>query len=155
MKICDFLDPAHLVVDITEPTRRGVFRQILAKVRDHLPAGIQPEELADRLEEEEVLQASCVDSLIAVPHLRVPGLDCTLVAVGKTLDPFVYDAASQLRINLIFLVLSPEEETGRQLRLLARLSRICHEGEFARRALSVHDSDALYTLIEEEDWRHI
>jgi PTS system nitrogen regulatory IIA component len=155
VKITDYLDPAHVYVDLAAASRRELLEQLIVRLEDHLPPDIVAGQLVERLEAHEVCCASCIDTHIAVPHLLLAGLQGPLLAVARTAAPVPYDESSGATVFLVFLLLSPAEHQAQHIRSLARLTRISRECHFATRARDLERAEELYALIEEEDWRHI
>ena len=59
---------------------------------------------------------------VAFPHVRVPGLSGPAIALGLTRKG-VPDVITEKRMEIVFLILSPEEEPNTQVELLAQAGR--------------------------------
>ena len=60
---------------------------------------------------------------VAVPHARLHGLNRPVICLGLSCDGIEFDAPDGERSRMIFLILTPSEDDGAQLELLADISR--------------------------------
>lgn len=71
---------------------------------------------------------------IAIPHARCPGLLQPVVVFGRSKEGVVFSKDSQDRVHLVFLLITPSDQSSVQLILLAQLARIA-EDEATRNCL--------------------
>jgi mannitol/fructose-specific phosphotransferase system IIA component (Ntr-type) len=72
---------------------------------------------------EEVLSTG-VGNGVALPHARINGLRESLVAVGVSVAGIDFDAPDDKLANVIFLILTPNEDPNAQLDIAAELARL-------------------------------
>ena len=100
-----------------------------------LPGGDPVPALAALAARERQGSTSLNDGL-ALPHARLPGLRAPLLALGLTQAGLGGDPTRRL----VALLLSPEDEPGAHLRLLAAISRRCQDRDLRRRLENAGDS---------------
>lgn len=83
---------------------------------------------------------------VAIPHARIAGLPLPLLALGVSQDGVDFDAPDGLPAHVICLLLTPLDDDGAQLEILASLARTFRDSAFLdklRRAVSYTEALAL------------
>jgi amino acid transporter/mannitol/fructose-specific phosphotransferase system IIA component (Ntr-type) len=117
-------------------------------------------ELRTRFEAEAEAGFLPVSRGVALPHLRVAGLDRPVLLLvrcreGVRVDPGTSPAlGGELDgVHAVFFLLSPEGEPGRHLRLLGHLAAHVDDPDFLARWLAARDETELReTLLREDRW---
>lgn len=87
---------------------------------------------------------------VAFPHVRVRGLPAPAIALGLTRKG-VSDVVTEKRMEIVFLILSPEEEPNTQVELLALAGRAARNRSLLRNlASSVTGEDVLAAVRDSE-----
>jgi Kef-type K+ transport system membrane component KefB len=84
---------------------------------------------------------------VAVPHGRLAGLEEPLVAVGLSKEGVDFDAPDGEPARLILLLLTPEEDAGEQLELLAEIARTFSDRRAVDRAVACQSYTELLALL--------
>lgn len=104
-------------------------------------------EIFDTLLQREKLGSTGVGHGVAIPHGKLPGLD-RLVGVFARLDKAVdFDALDDEPVDLMFLLLAPENAGADHLKALARIARVLREPQIAGKLRAADDAAALYALL--------
>jgi len=90
-------------------------------------AGAEPAELLRLLAAREALGSTGIGAGIAVPHARLPGLAAPLGFFARLNRPVAFDAIDGKAVDLVFLLLSPAQDHGSHLAVLAAASRRLRE----------------------------
>ena len=88
---------------------------------------------------------------LALPHARVPGIEQLLIAVATLVRPLDVPTPDDQPVDVLFLILSPEHEARRMLRVLARLARLVRRSDLLaklRRAASPREMAAAIAAVE-------
>jgi two-component system sensor histidine kinase KdpD len=102
-----------------------VIRQ-LAESIDGALAPMSPRQAIERIEERESQGSTFLNEGVALPHARLKGLASPQVALGVT-HAGVLDAPTARPIEVIFMLITPEENAAAHLRLLAAAGRALQE----------------------------
>ena len=97
--------------------------------------------------EREKLGSTAIGEGIAIPHCRIN--DCA-VAAGCLLtlqEPIDFGSADGQDVDIIFVLLVPEEATEAHLKLLAALARSFSNAEVRERVRQTQDPEALKQLL--------
>lgn len=99
-------------------------------------------ELAVRAREE--IMSTGIGNGVALPHARISGLEDVWVVVGISPHGIDFDAPDGKPANLIFLILTPEDDPGAQLDIAAEITRRFRDQETVDAALRTeHFTDFL------------
>lgn len=80
---------------------------------------------------------------IAIPHKLSPHVNRRILGFARCAGGVAFDAPDRKPVELFFLLLAPEAAVTEHLRILSRLARYLHDGEFKQRLLSAENADAL------------
>ena len=148
MKIIDILSKGSVVPNGAYGSKRQLLEE-LAKVAAR-QTGLDERIVFDALLERERLGTTGVGKGVALPHTRLAGLDNIFCAFVKS-EPVSFDAVDGKPVDLIFLLLAPEESGADHLKALAKLSRILRDEMAAEGLRQAKSTDDIYALIEKYD----
>lgn len=81
---------------------------------------------------------------IATPHARIEGLRQPLVVVGISKEGIDWDAVDGKAAHLVFLVLTPADDTRAQLEILAAIARACADAKDRRAVVDADSAGAAW-----------
>jgi Kef-type K+ transport system membrane component KefB/mannitol/fructose-specific phosphotransferase system IIA component (Ntr-type) len=96
-------------------------------------AGVDAERIAAAANAREEMMSTVIGESLAVPHARLPGLKGPAVAAGLAAEGVRF--GDDARASVIFLVLTPEDDDGAQLELLADIARAFRHEDTRERVL--------------------
>jgi two-component system, OmpR family, sensor histidine kinase KdpD len=117
----EMLTPQRILIWDVPVSKRDILRQ-LAQAIDGALAPVDPEHAVERMEERESQGSTFLNEGVALPHARIKGLAAPQVALGIT-QAGVLDAPTDNPIEVVFMLLTPEENSAIHLRLLAAAGR--------------------------------
>ncbi len=135
-----------LIPHLEGETRDAVIHELCAATARSTGIG-QAHELAQAVLEREDLMGTATGYGIAVPHARIPGLRRAVWTFGRSVSGVDWDAPDGRRVRLVFLILTPEEETGLQLQILSALAQGLLEGPARENLLHAETSDAAFEAL--------
>ena len=108
---------------------------------------LDPLKLFDKLLEREKLGSTGLGKGIAIPHCRIN--NCTsVIGTLVTLDnPVDFDAIDDQKVDLLFVLLVPEEAHEEHLKALAKLAELFSHQHFCDRLRNSQNSKSLYSNI--------
>ena len=94
---------------------------------------------------------------VALPHATVPGLERPLIMVGVAPDGVAFqpDEEDAVPNRLFFVLLSPANEAGTHIKLLARIVRLVRSRGFVEALIKADTGEALIDQIERVDAQHV
>ena len=137
----DYLQRDTVRESLEGRTRYEVIDEICAGITLLSVGGLSGAKCAAAVRACEDLVGTGVGHSVAFPHARLPALDRTILAFGRSHVGIDWDAPDGLPVHLVFLLLSPEREYGRQLQVLAGLSRVFSDPSASERLLTASEGD--------------
>jgi len=109
--------------------------------------GIHERTIYDVLIERERLGTTGIGMGIGIPHGKLPELS-TLYGIFARLDrPIPFEAIDDQPVDLIFLLLAPENAGADHLKALACVSRRLRDRTICEKLRGTDNADALYALL--------
>jgi len=108
----------------------------------------QPERaIFDVLIERERLGTTGVGNGIAIPHGKLSTLNRVYGLFAKLERPIDYDAIDERPVDLMFLLLAPEQAGADHLKALAKVSRMLRDAETCQKLRGCTTADAVFALL--------
>jgi PTS system nitrogen regulatory IIA component len=126
-------------------------KQLLQDMARHAASILNLEEhvLTDVLWEREKLGTTGVGHGIAIPHGRVAGLTSVRGFFARLSSPIAFDAPDSLPVDLVFLLLAPEEAGADHLHALAAVSRVLRDASLCENLRKAKDKAAIQKILEQ------
>ncbi len=96
----------------------------------------------------ERIMATGLGDGVAVPHARLAGLDGPTVAVGLAHEGVDFDAPDGRPAQVVCLILTPQEDDGAQLEILADIATTFRGGSLVERALIAEGHTEFLALVK-------
>jgi PTS system nitrogen regulatory IIA component len=84
---------------------------------------------------------------IGIPHGKLPGLDRLCGLFARLERPIPFEAIDDQPVDLIFVLLAPENAGADHLKALARVSRLLRDRTICDKLRGTDNPDALYALL--------
>lgn len=101
--------------------------------------------LKDVLEREEIMSTG-VGKGIALPHAKSKSVDGSVAALALLKNPIDFDSLDGEPVNIVFMLLGPENNVGLHLRLLSKVSRLMNNDSFRLHLLECKQKDDVIKL---------
>jgi PTS system nitrogen regulatory IIA component len=121
MKLHAILDDGLVLPRLEARDRTGVLREMAARLEARHAPGLD-DTLLDKLLKREELGTTAIGKGVAVPHCRAKGLKAPALLLGLSPDGVAFDAVDGKPSHVFFLLVSPEDNPGAGLRLLAAIA---------------------------------
>jgi PTS system nitrogen regulatory IIA component len=121
MKLHALLDDGLILPRLEARDRTGVLREMAARLEARHAPGLD-DTLLDKLLKREELGTTAIGKGVAVPHCRAKGLKVPALLLGLSPDGVAFDAVDGKPSHVFFLLVSPEDNPGAGLRLLAAIA---------------------------------
>ena len=145
MEIGDLITPRSVVAQLRAASKRQALQE-LAK-RAAAITGAPERDILDVLVERERLGSTGIGMGVGIPHGKLPGLD-RLVGVFARLERAIpFDSLDDQPVDLIFLLLAPDNAGADHLKALARVSRLLRDRSICDKLRGTDSPDALYALL--------
>jgi PTS system nitrogen regulatory IIA component len=104
------------------------------------------DEVLDQLIAREKLGSTGLGQGIAIPHCRVHSCTEPLGTLLTLEEPIPFDAPDDQPVDLLFVLLVPEEAHQQHLDILANIARLFSQADFCQRLRAARDNRTLYNI---------
>jgi len=146
--IRNILTPDNILIDVESTSKKRVFERVGRLFEDNQQ--IPHNQVFDSLFSREKLGSTGLGHGVAIPHGRINNLREATAVFVKTKHPISFDSPDSLPVNLIFVLLVPENATDLHLQILGDLAQMFSESRFREQLLSCENEAALHQLFY--DW---
>ena len=148
MIIADLITPQSVIANFRVSSKKQALQELAKKAASLVG---QPEKLVfDVLSERERLGTTGVGLGIAIPHGKLPGLERMTGLFARLDKPVDFEAIDNQPVDLIFLMLAPEDAGADHLKALARVSRLLRDRAVCAKLRGTDNADALYALLTDD-----
>lgn len=152
MRIEEFLRPEAVVMNLAAQNKPDVLRELSATLARANPT-ISADKVGEALTAREKIYSTGIGEGVAIPHGKLTGLPALSASFGVARAGIDFDSIDKKPTYLFFALVSPENSAGLHLKALARISRLFKNGSFREAIMNAGSSEAIYTLITQEDAR--
>jgi PTS system nitrogen regulatory IIA component len=145
MALLDFLAPAAVVPALRASSKKQALQE-LSGVAARL-TGLEERAIYDVLWQRERLGSTGIGDGVAIPHGKLPKLDRLFGLVARLEKPIDFEALDDQPVDLIFLLLAPENAGADHLKALARVARLLRDPQVAQKLRDSRDAQALYAVL--------
>lgn len=145
MNIADIISKDAVLDNVQATSKRELIQVLSSKIANI--SGLDERVIFDAVWERENLGSTGYGDGVAFPHARIEGLDKVSAMFARLDEAVDFDSLDGKPVDLVFLLISPENSGADHLTALATLSRVLKtEGtcEKLRKARSV---DELYAVL--------
>lgn len=143
MQLKSILSPERTLYGASGSSKKRVLENIANFISDTVPS-LNPGELFDNLIAREKLGSTGLGDGIAIPHCRIKNCSSVVCSLVRLREPTDFDAIDGHPVDLLFILLVPEDAPDEHLAVLAKLAELFQEPEFCQRLRGAHDTESLY-----------
>ena len=142
----NLLSASQVLLDFDASSKKRVFEQAGMLFESHL--GLARSIVFDSLFAREKLGSTGLGQGIAIPHGRIKGLKHAAGAFLRLARPVPFDSPDGRPVNLLFILLVPEQATEEHLQILSELAQRFSERSFRDKLLAAPDAAAIVALFQ-------
>ena len=143
--LSQILSPARTVCCAPGISKKRLFETIATIVCEDQVA-LPYDQVLDHLISREKLGSTALGQGIAIPHCRVGDCAEPLGALLTLEEPIPFDAPDDQPVDLLFVLLVPEDAHQQHLDILATVARLLSQADFCARLRAARDDRALYDI---------
>ena len=145
MDIADLITPASVIATLRVPGKKQALQE-LARRAAHL-VGLPERRVLEVLTERERLGSTGLGMGIAIPHGKLSELRRLHGLFARLEKPIDFASVDDRPVDLIFVLLAPEDAGADHLKALARVSRLLRSAAICEKLRGTDNADALYALL--------
>lgn len=125
MDLCDLLAPDGIIASLRAESKKHALQELSTIAAEK--TGLDAREIFNTLLQRERLGSTGLGRGIAIPHVKLEGLDGILCLFARLEQPIEFESHDGEPVDLMFLLLAPPHASGDHLKALARISRVVRE----------------------------
>lgn len=151
MRLTDFLNPYHILMEMKATTKKEALEELVRPLaqKNQLP---NPQAAVKILLEREALSSTGIGQGVAIPHARWEGLEDIIMVLGLSTGGVNFNAQDGHKTHIFFLIMAPPAAGSLYLQILARTSRLLKNEVFCRTLRQSHSkAETVWQLLEEQE----
>ena len=149
MTIASLISPAAVMANVPGNSRKQVFQVISERLATL--SGLDERAILETLRQRERLGTTAVGQGIAIPHGRIAGLNRLVGLFAKLARPVDFEAMDGQPVDLMFVLLAPEDAGADHLQALARIARLFRGPTLAQKLRQADDEATVYAILTAEN----
>ena len=145
LALWDAAPAGYMFSRLNATSKKHLLQELAQRAEDIL--GVKARVAFEAMLERERLGATGMGNGVAIPHGRFSELDQICGVFVKLDKPVNYDSIDDQPVDLIFLLLAPEEAGADHLKALAKISRIFRDQATCEKLRGADNSDAIYAIL--------
>ncbi len=145
MNIADLLAPDAVLPAIKAQSKKQLLQELAS--RAHLATRISERRIFETLIERERLGTTGVGAGIAIPHGRMSEAKAITGIFARLEHAIDYEAVDSQPVDLVFMLLAPENAGADHLKALARVSRLLRDKATCEKLRTATSAEALYAIL--------
>jgi len=145
MNISDLLAPEAVLASLKAQTKKQLLQELAA--RAHARTQLPEKQIFETLNERERLGTTGVGAGIAIPHGRMAGVTSITGVFARLESAIDYEAVDGQPVDLVFMLLAPENAGADHLKALARVSRLLRNQQTCEKLRAAKTTEALYAIL--------
>ena len=144
--LSNLLSASQVMLELDASSKKRVFEQAGMLFENHL--GLARAVVFDSLFAREKLGSTGLGQGIAIPHGRIKGLKQAAGAFLRLSNPVAFDSPDGRPVNLLFVLLVPEQATEQHLQILSELAQRFSERPFREALQAATEAAEIVALFE-------
>lgn len=145
MKISDILSQNTILMSIKAETKRQLLHEMCLKLAHH--ENIDAQMVEDAMLERENLGSTAYGGGVAFPHARIDSAKRVKAYFAKLTAPIEFEATDGMGVDLVFMLISPDNSGADHLEALSVLSKAMHNKALCAKLRKATTKDEIYKVL--------
>ncbi len=145
MDIADLIRPESIIANLRATSKKQALQEMARRAAEL--TGQSEHQVFEVLLERERLGTTGVGHGIAIPHGKLPHLDCLYGVFARLGRSINFESIDEEPVDLVFLLLAPETAGADHLKALARVSRLLRDKATCEKLRGSDSAEAIYALL--------
>lgn len=145
MDISMILEPQGVYEALHSNSRKHLLQEMATRAAEI--TGIDEQEIFERLLQREKLGTTGVGKGVAIPHARFDSLKRIYGFFARLETPVDFQSVDDQPVDLVFMLLAPENTGADHLKALACVSRFFRDEAMCARLRGTEDAEALFAMM--------
>ncbi len=148
MEIAELITPESVIPNLKVTSKKQALQELAKRAATLFDIGER--EVFEVLLEREKLGTTGVGNGIAIPHGKLADLGTLYGLFARLERPVDFDSIDERPVDLIFLLLAPENAGAEHLKALSRVSRVLRDKGVCNKLRATDTPEALYSLLTDQ-----
>lgn len=148
MRLTDLLTLENIKIPLNSNKRDQAIQELIDLLKEHVN---DSQQAFGAVMEREKIMTTGVGNGIAIPHCKHHSCPDFTIALGITEKGIDFSAIDNQDVNLVFLLLGPENNPGTHIKLLSRISRLMSDETFRKQLMETKEPAQAYNLLKEQE----
>ncbi len=150
MTVTKILQPTCVKVPLEGKDKKSVITE-LVDLLDGSGALLDREMALNAVLVREQTKSTGIGSGIAIPHGKCAAVKELVMAIGLASEAIDFESVDGKPVKIIFLLVSPANQTGPHIQALAKISRLMLDAEFKEELEGASSAEEVYELLDREE----
>ena len=143
--LSQFLSPENVVLDVPATSKKRALEQVALLLENN--QGLERASVFDSLFARERLGSTGLGHGVAIPHGRIKNISKPSAAFVRLAQPVSFDAPDGEPVDLLLVIVVPEEATQQHLDILAEVARRLSEDSVIESLRTATQTSVIYELL--------
>ena len=144
------LAPETVRIGLAGSTKEAVINQLIDVLAGHSSIS-SLEAVREAVFDREDVMSTGVGKMLGLPHAKTPAATETVAAFATTDEPVDFGAIDDEPVRLLFLLVGPESDKSRHIKILGRISRLISRDSLREKLLDVETAQEVIDLIKDSE----
>ncbi|MGA0411948.1 MAG: PTS sugar transporter subunit IIA [Candidatus Puniceispirillales bacterium] len=149
MNINQMLDEKSFLINFEATSKKQMLNELCKLANKKF--NLDERTLLENLTKREKLGSTAVGNGIAIPHANISGISEPRVLVATLSEGLDFNAADDQPIDIVFLLLAPDNEGSEHLQALALVSRLLRNNELTNKLRGCKSPESAMMVITQID----
>lgn len=147
MTLDTLIDKQSVLASLKAPNKK----QLLQELSQALAAQVAVDHrvIFETLLKREKLGSTGIGQGIAIPHGKLPSIARVYGLFARLAQPVDFDSVDGQPVDLVFVLLAPEDAGADHLKALAKISRVLRDPAMVAKLRGTDDAQGLYAILTE------
>jgi PTS system nitrogen regulatory IIA component len=146
--LSDLVTPQSVIATLDASNKKAALQSLCDRASEIL--GLPSIEIFNVIIQRERLGSTGLGGGVAIPHARLPNLKQSVGVFARLKAPIDFESVDDEPVDIIMLLLAPENAGADHLRALARVSRLLRDQRTVEKLRGCRDRSAIYAVLTEK-----
>ena len=150
MNISTLLDRSTIAKGLDVDDKKDLINRVI----DLLESKVSMEQLENTRKSvftREDIMSTGVGKQLAIPHGKCESIDEIFASFAVLDESVEFDSIDKQPVNMVFLLVGPEDKSSQHIKLLSRISRLMNSGTFRDKLMQCDNPDEIFETFQSEE----
>ncbi len=150
MRLSEILKPASIKIGLQATGKHESIQELVNLLAEHGDV-VDAKKVLESVLERESTRTTGIGNGLAIPHGKSPGTGQLTMAIGKATTPIDFQSIDGRPVTIIWLLVSPPDQSGVHIKALAAISRLMTSDKFRFAMNNAKTPEEMYEIIQRQE----